>query len=185
MDELHHWQQWCPIILLEVTVDPEVLLQPLVCAFRLSIHLWVICGADVLCDVQLFAQFCCKIWCEVSITIRNDPGRDPEVWENMLHIERRHSLTCNGLVTWEKQKGLAAVVVCDYEDGVIPFWWWQINDEIQGNYTEGYKGMLGCDREQGNLRLPSSCFGHLTDSAALDVILDKFPKSRPPVALWY
>ena len=59
--ELSHGQEHGPVVLLEIAVDSEVLLQPLVGAFRLSIRLRVICGADVLCDIQLFAEFGGKV----------------------------------------------------------------------------------------------------------------------------
>ena len=49
--ELGHGQEQGPVVLLEVAIDLEVLLQPLVGMLRLSVHLWVICSADVLCDV--------------------------------------------------------------------------------------------------------------------------------------
>ena len=61
MYELSHGQECGPIVLLEIAVDSEVLLQPLIGAFRLSVRLGVIRGADILCDVQLFAEFGYKV----------------------------------------------------------------------------------------------------------------------------
>jgi hypothetical protein len=59
--ELSHGQERGPVVLLEIAVDSEVLLQPLVGTFQLSVHLRVIRGADILRDVQLFAEFGGKI----------------------------------------------------------------------------------------------------------------------------
>ena len=89
--------------MLEVAVNPEVLFKPLVGAFQLPICLWVICSANVLCDVQLFAQFYCKVQCEVCIIIGDDLGGNPKVWKDMLCIECCNPLTGDGLVAWEKQ----------------------------------------------------------------------------------
>ena len=55
--ELGHRQERSPVVLLEVAVDPKVLFQPLVGTLRLSVRLGVIRGADILRNVQLFAEF--------------------------------------------------------------------------------------------------------------------------------
>ena len=59
--ELGHRQECGPIVLLEIAVNLEVLLQPLVGTLQLSVHLGVIRGANVLRDVQLFAEFGGKV----------------------------------------------------------------------------------------------------------------------------
>ena len=59
--ELSHGQERGPVVLLKIAVDSEVLLQPLVGAFQLSVCLGVICSADVLCDVQVCAEFCGEV----------------------------------------------------------------------------------------------------------------------------
>ena len=74
-------------------------------------------------------------------------------------------------------------MICDGDNGIVSFLWWQIDNEIQGNYAEGYKGMLGHNWEQGDLRFCCSCLGHLTGSAPLDVFFHKLPEFRPPVPL--
>ena len=89
--------------MLDVAVNPEVLFEPLVGAFQLPIRLWVICSGNVLYDVQLFAQFRCEVQCKVYITIGDNLGGNPKVWEDMLCIECCDPLTGDGLVAWEKQ----------------------------------------------------------------------------------
>ena len=59
--KLSHRQECRPIVLLEIAVYPEVLLQPLVGTLQLSVRLGVIRGADILRDVQLFAEFGGKV----------------------------------------------------------------------------------------------------------------------------
>jgi hypothetical protein len=105
------------------------------------------------------------------------------MWENMLHVKGCNSLASNDLFAWEEQQGLGTIMIYDGENGIISFLWWQINDEVQGNYTKGYKGMLGHDWEQGDLWFCHSCLGRLTGSAPLDVVLYKLPEPRPPVPL--
>ena len=101
--ELGHRQERGPVVLLEIAVDLEVLLQPLVGTLRLSVRLGVICGADVLCDVQLFAEFGGEVGRKVCILIRDDSIGYSEVWEDMLRIEGCHALASNGLFAWEEQ----------------------------------------------------------------------------------
>jgi hypothetical protein len=55
--ELGHRQEHGPVILLEIAIDSEVLLQPLVGTLRLSVCLGMIRGADILRDIQLLAEF--------------------------------------------------------------------------------------------------------------------------------
>ena len=95
----------------------------------------------------------------------------------------RYCNTSNGLFAWEKQRCLGTIMICDGENGIVSFQWQQINDEIQGNYAEGYKGMLGRNREQRDPWFCRPCLGCLTGGASLDVIFHEFPKSRPPIPM--
>jgi hypothetical protein len=63
----------------------------------------MVCGADVLCDIQLLAKFHGEVQCEVCVSIGDDLGRHSEMWENMLHIECHYPLASDGLLAWEKQ----------------------------------------------------------------------------------
>ena len=168
---------------MEIAVDSEVLLQPLVGTLRLSICLEVIRSADVLCDVQLFAEFYGEVQCKTCISIGDDSIGYSEVWEDVLHIEGRNTLASNGLSAWEEQRCLGTIVIRDGENGIVSFRWRQIDDEVQGNYTKGYKGMSGCDGEQGNPWFCCPCFGHLTGGAPLDVVPYESLESRPPIPL--
>ena len=60
-------------------------------------------GADVLCDVQLSAEFCGEVGCEACVSIGNDSIGDSKMWEDVLRVEGRYALTSNGLLAWEKQ----------------------------------------------------------------------------------
>ena len=64
--------------------------------------LGMIRSADVLGDVQLFAELCGEIRCETCVSIRNDSIGDSKVWEDVLRVKGRHALTGNGLLAWEK-----------------------------------------------------------------------------------
>ena len=78
-------------------------------------------GADILCDIQLFAEFGGKIRCKACVSIGNDSAGYSEVWEDVFCVEGRNALTSNGLFTREKQRGLGAIVICDGENGIISF----------------------------------------------------------------
>src|SRR6266404_6346358 len=61
---LGEWEPFSPVSLCSVPEYPEVLFQPLVGSFGLSVRLRVVSGADVLFDVQVFAQFLHSGGCE-------------------------------------------------------------------------------------------------------------------------
>ena len=68
------------------------------------------------------------------------------MWGHMSGIESSHSFRVDGLVTWEEYGCFGAVCVCDGEDCVVPFQWWQLYDEVKGD----------CFGKWGNL--PSGTF---------------------------
>ena len=61
-------------------------------------------------------------------------------------------------------------MIRDGENGIVSFRRRQIDDEIQGDYTEGYKGMSGRDREQGDPWFGRASLGRLTDGTPLDIV---------------
>ena len=64
----------CPVVLLEVAENPEVLFEPLVGAFRLAICLWVVCCADILFNLEEFAEFFCEGGGKAGVLVRDDLG---------------------------------------------------------------------------------------------------------------
>ena len=76
-------------------------------------------GANVLCDVQLSAEFCGEVGCEACVSIGNDSIGDSKMWEDVLRVEGHYTLTSNGLPAWEKQRGLGTIVIRDGENGII------------------------------------------------------------------
>jgi len=81
--ELHEWNEFGPIILLEVAKDPEVLFQLLVNSLGLSIGLWVVRGAEGRFDVQLLPQFLDDFGCKLGATIGDyllgESGSSPDI----------------------------------------------------------------------------------------------------------
>ena len=69
MNILGHWQQVGPVILLEIAIDTQVLFQPLICPFRLTVCLRMIRHADVLVDVQYSTELLCEFWGESGVSV--------------------------------------------------------------------------------------------------------------------
>jgi len=81
--ELHERNEFCPIILLEVAKDPEVLFQLLVNSLGLSISLWMIRSAEGRFDVQLLPQFLDNFGCKLGATVGDyllrESGSSPDI----------------------------------------------------------------------------------------------------------
>jgi hypothetical protein len=115
MNILRHRQNGRPVVLLEIAVDSQILFQPLVCPFRLSIRLGVIGRRNVLLDVQQMAEFLGKMRGKSGVSIGNDLLRDPEVWEDVFCKDRSNPSSPYGLIAWEEQCGFADIVIGDRE----------------------------------------------------------------------
>ena len=63
-----------PVILLMVNPEPEILFDPLVRSFRLSIGPWVVGSGDVLRDPQESAEFLHEFRCESGVSITDHFG---------------------------------------------------------------------------------------------------------------
>jgi hypothetical protein len=64
------------------------------------------------------------------------------MWKDMLGIAASYPLAIDGLVTRYEDGRLAAIVVCDGQDGVISFRYGEVSDEVQCDGTKGYVCLL-------------------------------------------
>ena len=83
MGKLHHEEYVCPIVLLVVHIEPEILFEALVSPFRLPICLWVECCGHVLFDPEHLTEISCKFSREAQIPITDDIPRESEAFEDM------------------------------------------------------------------------------------------------------
>ncbi len=99
MSEFRYWQVCRPVRLLVICPEPEILLEPLVCPFGLTIHSWVIGCGDVLGNAQASAEFLCKLGCEACIPVAYDLQRESETFEYVVEIETSYAFCRDRLGT--------------------------------------------------------------------------------------
>src|SRR5882724_9469154 len=85
--ELRQRQKVIPIVLVIVNIDPQVLLQDLIQALRLTVSLRVVSGREVPLDVEKTAERGPEVGHECLATIRNDVGRRAMFREDMAQIQ--------------------------------------------------------------------------------------------------
>src|SRR6266436_9112645 len=100
-----------PVSLCSVSEYSEVLFQPLVGSLGLSVRLRVIRCADILFDIQVFAQFSHFGGRESGVSVGNDFLREAVVGENVFAVEFGDSYGVNCFFAWDKYGSLRAVVV--------------------------------------------------------------------------
>ena len=65
-----------PVVLLEITVDVEVLFQGLVYTFCLTVCLWMVTGGEVQADPKKRAKTMEKVGDKLGTSVRGDMRRD-------------------------------------------------------------------------------------------------------------
>ncbi len=66
----------------------------------------MVSGADVLFDVQVFAEFPHRSGCESGVSVGYDFLREAIVWEYMFSVEFGDSYGVNCFFTWDKDGSL-------------------------------------------------------------------------------
>jgi hypothetical protein len=76
----------------------------------------VISCRNVLLDVQQAAEFFGEMRGKPSVSIGNDPRRDPEMGEDVFGKDGSNPNSPYGLIAWEEQCGFTDVVIsnCEY-----------------------------------------------------------------------
>ena len=72
VSELGNREPTGPVVLLEITVDAEVLFQGLVYTFGLTVCLWMITGGEVQADPEKCAKRTEKVGDELGTSVRGD-----------------------------------------------------------------------------------------------------------------
>ncbi len=91
-----------PVGLHSVPKYSEVLFQPLVGSFGLSVRLRVVGGADVLFDVQVFAQFPHCGSRKSGVLVRDDLLWEAIVGEDVFAVEFSDSYGVNRFFAWDE-----------------------------------------------------------------------------------
>ena len=76
VSELSNREPTGPVVLLEITVDAEVLFQGLVYMFCLTVCLWMITGGEVQVDPEKRAKRTEKVGDELGTSVRADMHQD-------------------------------------------------------------------------------------------------------------
>src|SRR5579863_9533813 len=85
VDKLDNGKQFCPIVLLEVSADTQVLLDFLVYSFRFSIGLWVESSRQFLSNPEFSPEFLCYLCRELWSSIRNNGFWKPDSFPYIIH----------------------------------------------------------------------------------------------------
>ncbi len=91
-----------PVCLCSVSEYSEVLFQPLVGSFGLSIRLGVIGGTDVLFDVQVFAEFSHCGGCESRVAVGDDLLGEAVMGEHVFAVEFGDSYGVDCFLAWDE-----------------------------------------------------------------------------------
>ncbi len=118
---LGEWEPLGPIGLCSVSEYSEVLFQPLVGSLGLSVHLGVIGSADILFDIQVFAQFPHCGGRESGVSVGNDLLWEAVVGEDVFAVEFGDSYGIDCFFAWDEYGSLRAVVVGYGQYGVVFF----------------------------------------------------------------
>ena len=116
VSELGNREPTGPVILLEITVNAEVLFQGLVYSFCLTVCLGMIAGSEVQTDSEECAKRTQKVGDELGTSVRGDMHRDSVFREYVLEIKLGHTLRSHFVRRWEEQ-GLFRQAVHD-----LPGW---------------------------------------------------------------
>ena len=81
----------CPVALVVVDEDPQVLLYLLVDPFRLPIGLWVVGSGGIPFDVQQLVQVLHEVRVELGAPVMDDLLRDAVELEHMIAIQPGHA----------------------------------------------------------------------------------------------
>ena len=76
VSELSNREPMGPVVLLEITVDAEVLFQGLVYTFGLTVCLWMITGGEVQADPEKRAKGTEKMGDELGTSVRGNMHQD-------------------------------------------------------------------------------------------------------------
>ena len=74
----------------------------MICSFGLSVHLWVVGSADVLFDVQVFAEFPHCSSRESGVSVGYDLLGEAVVWEYVFAVEFGDPYGINCLFAWDE-----------------------------------------------------------------------------------
>ena len=108
-----------PVIMLEITVNAEVLFRGLVYSFCLTVCLGMIARSEVQTDSEECAKRTEKVGDKLGTSVRGDMRRDSVFREYILEIKLGHTLRSHFVHRWEEQ-GLFRQAVHDYQDGGEP-----------------------------------------------------------------
>src|SRR6266403_1677270 len=121
---LGEWEPFSPVSLCSVSEYSEVLFQPLVGSLGLSVRLRVVSGADVLFDIQVFAQFPHCGGRESGVSVGNDLLWEAIVGEDVFAIELGDSYGINRFFAWDEYGSFRAIVVGYRQYGGVVFRRW-------------------------------------------------------------
>src|SRR6266436_1608235 len=100
-----------PVGLCSVSEYPEVLFQPLVGSFGLSVHLGVIGGTDVLFNVQVSAEFPHGGGRESGVSVGDDFPGEAVMGKHVFAIEFGDSYGVDRFFAWDEYGSFRTVVV--------------------------------------------------------------------------
>ena len=87
--------------------------------FRLTIHLEVISGADILLDAYFSTDVLGELRCQLWILVRNDLSWDSIMWEDLSKVEFGQFFSSHGFLAEDEYHCLGTVVVGNSKNGII------------------------------------------------------------------
>jgi hypothetical protein len=138
-------------------------------------------GRHVLGDSQHSTQRFGELSGQSRVTVADDLLRESKPFEYVLEVELGHSFGRDGLVAWDEDGCLSAVVVGDREYGIEPIREWQLNDEVHCNRLERHRLWIREDRCKRGF--PGLCVDlvPLTVRASPYIVVNFLSHAGPPV----
>src|SRR6266850_5236375 len=118
---LYYRQPVRPVVLLVVAVDSKCCFDVLIGFLRLSVRLWVIGSAEVLRNLQLFAQLPEERRSETRVSVRDDFLWEPHEWKDAIFEQFGHPFCVNRFLAWHQDDRLSAIMIGDRHDRIIAF----------------------------------------------------------------
>src|SRR6266702_6696385 len=176
--ELRKWQPLVPVVLIFAEA-PEILFQPLVRSFRMSIGPRMVHSGDVLAYLECLAESSGILGHKPGISIRDDLLRHTKPWVKILEQKSGDLLSADCFLARYEYCSLAAIMICDCKNCVVLLRLRQLRDEVHCHCFER-QGVFWGDGD--HCWFQGSCvdFVGLTGGAAFDILLDVLFYVRPP-----
>lgn len=109
-----------PIVLVVIHPELEILFQPLVSSFGLSVSARMVCSGYILFDAELSTKLLHELRCELQVLIGDHLCGHPKTWEDVAIVKLCHSCCIDCFTAWKEYSHFGAPLIGNGKYRVVP-----------------------------------------------------------------